>query len=595
MQTPYKLTYVLLVLVILGGTVSLSTRKSRTQGAAEAYSATSQTKEVRSTIHGRVVYDDTDRPVRRARVMLRSANSFGPEELTGTTNVRGEFRISGVPAGRYFIGVDSSGFVSPVSFLNSDENRQTLFHVDDMREYFEEVEVDGKTDKQVLVHARKGAVIAGNVTYTNGEPAVDHPVTVLRRRGDRYTMFWTNSNTMQANLLTDDRGMFRIVGLPAGEYIIGATPRIEHGELVKDESLEANMIGSSLAMTFHPSTVFATQATTISVQAGEERAGVDIAIADEERHKLSGVVRGRDDRRPVADAMVKLVRKETNKLVSSALFWPYSVGMPGVKTDELGRWRLTQIPDGRYIIFVQPPSGYNELPPGAKRYGAKQQEIEISGGDVNVVVEVGEDAKVSGTVITESGPLPRSIYLGLEREGTDPGMDASAVVERGKFTIRNVPAGKMYFSINVGEDVEQFYIKSITWKGKNLLRELLEVANETDVEGVEIVLSRSVARFDILVRNAGGEPVRDVSLTLVPSDPARWTRPETQLFGTTDLNGKCTITGAPGEYLVFILPSGVQSSTLQKHEIDVRAAEVQRVSLKPGERKTFDLLMRPIE
>lgn len=568
--------------------------EDREGSRAPRYSANSQTKENRSTIYGRVVYDDTDRPVGRARVMLRSATSFGPEELVGTTNVRGEFRISGVPAGRYFIGVDSSGFVSPVSFLNHDESRQTLFHVGEMREYLEEVDVDGKTDKQVLVHARRGAVISGNVTYTNGEPAVDHPVTILRRRGDRYSMFWTNLSTMRAMLLTNDRGMFRIMGLPAGEYIVGATPMIEHGELVKDESLEANMVGSSLAMTFHPSTVFATQATTIRVQAGEERAGVDITLADEERHKLSGVVRGRDDRRPVADAMVRLVRKETNEIVSRALFWPYSEGMPGVKTDALGRWRLTQVPDGTYIILVQPPSGYNDLPPGAERYGEKQQEIKVSGGDVsNVVIEVGDDATVSGTVIAESGPLPGSIYLGLEREGMNEGMAASAVVERGKFTIRNVPAGKMYFFINLGEDIEHFYIKSITWKGKNLLRELLEVG-ETNVEGVEIVLSRSVAHFDIRVRNARGEPVRDVSLTFVPSDPARWIRQETQLFGTTDSNGRCTIIGAPGEYLVFILPPGVQSSTLQKNEIEERAAEVQRVSLKQGERRTFDLLMRPI-
>src|SRR6185503_15443512 len=35
MQHLYKLTYVLVVLVIVGGTVSLSTRKSRTQGAAQ--------------------------------------------------------------------------------------------------------------------------------------------------------------------------------------------------------------------------------------------------------------------------------------------------------------------------------------------------------------------------------------------------------------------------------------------------------------------------------------------------------------------------------------------------------------------------------
>jgi hypothetical protein len=174
------------------------------------------------------------------------------------------------------------------------------------------------------------------------------------------------------------------------------------------------------------------------------------------------------------------------------------------------------------------------------------------------------------------------------------GVSASAVVERGKFTIRNVPAGQMYFFVNLEEDIENFYIKSITWKGKDLLRELLDVGVETKIEGVEIVVSPLVARFDIRVRNARGEPVRDVLMTLVPSDPARWIRQETQLFGATDLNGKCTIIGAPGEYLVFILPPGVQSSTLQKNEIEERAAEAQRVSLKQGESRTFDLLMRPI-
>ena len=557
---------------------------------------TQDRESILSTIHGRVVHEDTDRPVAGVHVMLRSVTSFGPEHLTGTTNRRGEFRIGGVPAGRYFIGVDSSGFVATASFVDLDDSRQTRFNVDEMREYFEEVEVDGKTNKQVLVRARRGAVITGNVRYTNGGPAIDHPVTVLRRRGNQYSMFWTNVNTMRTAMLTDDRGKFRIMGLPAGEYVVGATPMIEHGELVKDETLEANMIGSSLAMTFHPATVRATQATIIRVRAGEERAGVDIAIGDAERYKLSGVVRGRDDKRPVANAMVRLVRKETNEMVSRAMFWPYSEGMPGVKTDELGRWRLTQVPDGTYIMFVLPPSGYNELPPEAKRYGARQQEIEVSGGNVsNVVIELGDDATVSGTVIAESGEVPRSIFICLESEGMNRGVLASAVVEHGKFTIRNVPAEKMYFFVNLEEDIENFYIKSITWKGKDLLRELLDVGVETKIEGVEIVLSRLVARFDIRVRNARGEPMRDVSLTLVPSDPARWTRPETQLFGTTDLNGRCTIIGGPGEYLVFILPPGVQSSTLQKNEIEARAAEAQRVSLKQGESRTFDLPMRPIE
>lgn len=574
--------------------VRVDTGDSAGSHAARKSQAT-ENKSIGSAIYGRAVYDDTERAVARASVVLRSANSFGPEEITGTTNARGEFRIERVPAGRYFIGVNSSSVVAPEAFLNTEEKMESRFYVDEMRQYFQEVEVDGKADKHVLIRARRGAVISGKVSYANGDPAVDHPVTVLRRRGDRYSMFWTNVSTMQRALVTDDRGRFRIMGLPDGEYIVGATPMLEHGELVRDEALEANMVGSSLAMIFYPSTPFATQATSIRIRAGEERTTVDITLADQERYRVSGVVRGRDDQRPVADAKVNIVRKETHERVRGALFWPYSVGMPGVKTDALGRWRLTQVPDGRYIIVVKPPSGY-EVPAGAKRYSAKQHEIEVSGSDVsNISIEVSDDSTVSGTVVAENGPLPRSIYLGLEKEGMNQGVEASAEVEGGKFTIRNVPAGEMYFYINVSDDTEQFYIKSITWKGKNLLRELLDVGVETKVEGVEIVLSRLVSTFAIRVRNDRGEPVRDVALTLVPADPARWIRTETQLFGTTDSNGRCTITGAPGEYLVFILPVGVQSSTVQKNEIAERAAKVQRVSAKPGERKTFDLLMRPIE
>ena len=95
--------------------------------------------------------------------------------------------------------------------------------------------------------------------------------------------------------------------------------------------------------------------------------------------------------------------------------------MPGVQTDEQGRWRLTQVPDGTYIIIVHPPSGYNVLPPGKEPYGEKQQEIKISGGDVsNVVIEVGDDAIVSGTVIAEGGRVP-SISVGLAKEGRSQG------------------------------------------------------------------------------------------------------------------------------------------------------------------------------
>lgn len=108
-----------------------------------------------------------------------------------------------------------------------------------MSQYFEEVEVDGKSQKQVTVRVRRGGVITGKVSYVNGEPAMDHPVAILRRKEDRYTMM-SRVNSMVDVPLTDDRGIFRMAGLPDGDYVVGATPMIEHGELIKDSSLEAS-------------------------------------------------------------------------------------------------------------------------------------------------------------------------------------------------------------------------------------------------------------------------------------------------------------------------------------------------------------------
>ncbi len=558
--------------------------------SANLQDRTTQPQPQRTVVYGRVVYRDNQQPIRRIRVVLRSLTSLGPEELDAVSNARGEFRIEGVPAGRYFIGVNGKGVVSTDSFLNLENNRENRFDKE-LREYFEEIEVDGRTDKPVTVRAQRGGVITGKVRYANDEPAVDHPITVLRRKGTRFTMFSINIYTMSAMLLTDDRGVFRVSGLPTGEYVIGSTAMIQHGELVKDSTREINMVGSPLAMIFHPSTALVTQATTIRVESAEERTGVDITIPEQQMRKLSGTVRGRDDRRPVAGARVGIIRKQTYEKVGRA-FWPYSEGMPRVQTDELGRWRFNEVPDGTYIIFVEQNRDLGDLSEN-RRFGPKQQEVEVSGSDVNTVIDVGDGGIISGTITVDGGPTPSGIYLGLTNESESGSIEADDSMEGNRFTIRNMPPGKMYLNVNFMDDVGRYYLKSITWKGKDLLNELIEMGEETKIEGIQIVLSPKVATFTVRVRTPQGKPVPEGMVLLVPANPNRWTRREAQLFGETDANGECQIVGAPVEYLVFVLPSGVQANTLQPHEIQERASSAQRISLREGERRTFDVVVPP--
>src|SRR5829696_3593627 len=123
--------------------------------------------EARSEVRGRVLYDETDRPARRAR-----------GEFTALTDARGEFRIRGVRAGRYIAFVDVPGVLSPVSFINLAELRggggdPGMPDLGEGRAFFDYVEVDGKEDVSVVVRARRGATLSGRVTYADGDPAVN--------------------------------------------------------------------------------------------------------------------------------------------------------------------------------------------------------------------------------------------------------------------------------------------------------------------------------------------------------------------------------------------------------------------------------------
>src|SRR4026209_560897 len=79
--------------------------------SAHATEQSTENKPALSTVYGRVIYDDSEQAARRVTVVLRNLTNLGPEQHTAFTNARGEFRIEGVPEGRYFIGVNGRAVV----------------------------------------------------------------------------------------------------------------------------------------------------------------------------------------------------------------------------------------------------------------------------------------------------------------------------------------------------------------------------------------------------------------------------------------------------------------------------------------------------
>ncbi|HEX8338268.1 MAG TPA: carboxypeptidase-like regulatory domain-containing protein [Pyrinomonadaceae bacterium] len=575
-----------------------------------------------SVVRGRVVYDDTSRPVRRARVMLINEGG-GRGEYSAQTDARGDFRIAGVRAGAYYAFVDVPGVLSPIGFFSIEELRaaQRAPDLGEGRKYFDRVEVDGKQDATVTVRARRGGSIAGRVSYADGDPAVNVHVSLMRRAPDgRLQKYLTGANAVSiSGLRTDDRGMFRLTGLPPGEYVVAVSESVNHGapdsasaDMSDDiPSALRGMLSQQFLMTFYPSATKAKEATAVKVELGDERADVDITIPERALRTVSGVVRARRGGRPVPRARVFIVRRDDQAPAPLAAL---------LNADEQGRWQLWEIPDGAYTIHVKPPEEYESAPavasvpdynsnmsasnmntnggyspPRRKRgYAPTRRDLEVSGDVSEFVVEVADGARISGTISVEGGAPPPYAYVSVMRVADGvPVQDEvslrSAYSAGAQFNVEGLAAGQYFLQATAGGSESGLYLKSISWSGKDLLREPLELAEGSAAEGIRIVYASNPAKLSVTARAAGGKrPAPDVLVYLVPADLSAWSPHARPLFCMTGATGACHVAAPPGEYRVVALRrSGLPNAYEQ--EVRRRAASAPRVTLREGETGRVEL------
>jgi uncharacterized GH25 family protein len=150
-------------------------------------------------ISGQVV-NERGEPMPGASVMLRVIGSTGPGRTT-STDVEGRFHVIGLEAGLYLVTGQSPAYV-PQS--TPEIGRQPPYY---------------RLGDTVRIELMKGAVITGTVANAAGEPVVGIRVRAFRIRdakGQVTRGFGGFERT------TDDRGIYRIYGLPPGTYLVTA-------------------------------------------------------------------------------------------------------------------------------------------------------------------------------------------------------------------------------------------------------------------------------------------------------------------------------------------------------------------------------------
>ncbi|HEX8736881.1 MAG TPA: carboxypeptidase-like regulatory domain-containing protein [Pyrinomonadaceae bacterium] len=609
-----------------------------------------------STVRGRVFYSDTGRAVKRAPIMLMREKGFGGpgNMMNALTDGDGNFQMKNVPAGVYYAMINAPGVVSLLAFVDFSKARggaSEAEEFDKAAEGFEKIIVDGITDLEVQIPARRGGAIGGRVMYDNGDPAIGIKVEILRKADGKFLPVLPNFGAIfsmisgTGGFQTDDRGVYRFSGLPAGEYILKVTESVSHadgGEKRSYNEFETMFGGgSSLLSMFYPDVFEPKAANIINLELGQEITEVNMTIPSRSLYKLEGKLVSRKDKSPVKARVT--IKREGDEEISS-IFGEFGRREQNSVTDENGNWKFKELPKGDYKLVIEPvqdESDYREYQgeystanaaptpknqPPRPKFAKKIQEVKLEDKDISeMVIEMGTGATIAGTVTVENNEkMPKYItivagsrngefsvsdnisnYDGTELSPTTANtnvMRSTNVTRTGKggdnsvkndFELENVTEGKIHLYISV--DDENYYVKSARADGVDLLTGKFEVKDGDNIRNVQIVLSKNVGTLKGKVVNEKNEPLKSTDFILAPVDPAR--RLSTTFFRSvkTDADGEFEIKLAPAEYAaVFFEPASLPKKIEEIDEWWSQAVkDAQKVTIEAG--RTENLTVKKIK
>jgi hypothetical protein len=323
------------------------------------------------SVSGVVTDSATGAPLPRTHVAVMVLGNTGVQTFSTVTDAEGKFTIGGLPPGRFILNVDHVGYVAPASGNRLSDSQ---------------LRPDEKKDGLKLTLTPTGG-ISGRVLNAEGGAAQGAIVSL-------------EPATPGVNLVTsDEKGQFRISGVPPGRYRLAANPAVMPfpPEIRTDGTREVH-----LARTYYPDALTVKAGQRVEVGAGAETLGIDIRLVRTPVVTLSGRVLD-----------VPAGGKTQVRAVASAATGG-GVQMAGyVKAD--GSFQIWQLDPGKYTLIATNTSQGPGLQRGVQ---SAPVEVEVSGMDIehidlpmiqpfDVSVQLRfDDAKARELPMMQARPVP---------------------------------------------------------------------------------------------------------------------------------------------------------------------------------------------
>jgi hypothetical protein len=270
---------------------------------------------------------------KQAAELSRTANMMANIGHSVPVGLDGTYRFTNVPPGTYQIRATLNGYIDLLGEFSPED-----FHSQDpaMRKRIaaaaQVVTISSNEGAHVGLRLERGAAISGRVIFEDGSPAIGWQVLSAEAPAKGAENPFGSVGTLgvggMKNLLhfpviTDDTGHFRLSGLAGGDYVLQARVNVmgmDRGGFAPMSSGAgmgmgnfAGLMGTRLAA-YSGSAMHVGDAKPISVNAGDERTGVEIVVPLHLMHAVSGHVLAKTDAHAVNFGTVELADKNDSSV-----------------------------------------------------------------------------------------------------------------------------------------------------------------------------------------------------------------------------------------------------------------------------------------
>jgi Carboxypeptidase regulatory-like domain len=418
------------------------------------------------------------------------ADSFNRRVATAQTktDTEGYYHLSGLPAANYQVTTFMLNMIAaentsqyPLGFGSLVGSKTVLLAA-------------GEDVTEIDLKLARGGVITGRVTDADDKPVVEERINLSQVAENGQLPALQNLPRQSSIYQTDDRGVYRIYGLPPGRY------RVSVGQ---SAAAVMGSVSGFYVLTYHPDTNDIGRATVVDLAAGAEATNVDIKVGRRgETHALTGRVVDAENGLPISGVRVGLQ-------VIHDQGQGGSVGTIATTTAD-GSFTIQGVTSNRYGVYLASENGNSDFYSDPVIVSVVDQDV---GG---IEIKAVRGTSISGTIVPENVDLKEllrqvpglRVYAnvfpadGRVTPTTIQSLGIAPVAADGSFTITGLRPGRAILSVEARDGSKRPILVKATVGGIGVTQGF-EIERQP-VSGVQLIIAYGTGAIRGSVTFQGG-------------------------------------------------------------------------------------------